>query len=98
MNVPIEWLNEYVDIKGKTPKDWRRATYYHYFSGYGIPEHHGVRTKRYKLLHFPEFENVRYFEFFDLKKDPHELNNTYSDPANSKRINELKELLLEVKH
>jgi arylsulfatase A-like enzyme len=42
-------------LKGKTPKDWRTATYYRYWmhrAHHDVPAHFGIRTKRYKLIFF----------------------------------------------
>ena len=41
-------------LEGNTPADWRTSTLYHYHGGFDIPAHMGVRTQRYKLIHFLE--------------------------------------------
>ena len=72
-------------LKGNTPKDWRKSIYYHYYeypSVHMVPRHNGIRTKRYKLMHFYQFENE--WELYDLKNDPDELNNLYDDPKRAK--------------
>ncbi|MBD0403900.1 sulfatase [Flammeovirga sp. EKP202] len=77
--------------KGKTPKDWRESVYYHYYEYPGfhkVKRQYGVRTQDYKLIHF-YFDNDDY-EFYDLKKDPQEMNNVINDPAYAKQISELK--------
>ncbi|MBL7825323.1 MAG: sulfatase-like hydrolase/transferase [Saprospiraceae bacterium] len=66
-------------ISASTPPDWRKATYYHYFEYPGIhavKRHYGVRTDRYKLIHF--YFNNDEWELYDLGKDPSELNNVYT--------------------
>ena len=50
------------DMQGKSMKsiftdpsneDWREAIYYHFFEkGWGVDSHYGIRTDRYKLIHF----------------------------------------------
>jgi len=81
------WQNS--DIK------WRDAIYYHYYEkGFGATPHYGVRTNRYKLIHF--YDVVDAWEFYDLKTDPHEMNNIYADPAYEQKIEELKERLMEL--
>lgn len=40
---------------GKTPADWRKSIYYHYYdypTFHLVRRHDGVRTDRYKLIHF----------------------------------------------
>ena len=67
-------------LKGEKPANWRKSIYYHYYeypSVHMVPRHYGVRTHRYKLMHFYQFDE---WEFYDLKNDPDELNNLYDDP------------------
>ena len=47
-----------------------------------VPRHNGIRSKRYKLMHFYQFKNE--WELYDLKSDPDELNNIYGDPKFAK--------------
>ncbi|MGB6044699.1 MAG: sulfatase [Pirellulales bacterium] len=77
-------------LKGNTPDDWRTSVYYHYYeypSVHMVRRHYGVRTDRYKLIHFYGLDE---WEFYDLAKDPEELQNAYSDPANAEMIGTLK--------
>ncbi|MBO5538837.1 MAG: sulfatase [Prevotella sp.] len=42
-------------FKGKKPRNWRTSLYYHYYdypSWHVTRKHDGVRTERYKLIHF----------------------------------------------
>jgi len=78
-------------LGGRTPADWRKKVYYHYYEGYDIPEQYGVRTKTHKLICYPGFENRRYMELFDLTKDPMELKNVHADPAYSRIVRELED-------
>jgi arylsulfatase A-like enzyme len=41
--------------------------------------HYGVRTKRYKLIHF--YHDIDAWELYDLEKDPRELQNVFGDPS-----------------
>jgi arylsulfatase A-like enzyme len=43
--------------------------------------HYGVRTERYKLIHF--YYDVDEWELYDLETDQSEMNNVYGDPAYS---------------
>lgn len=78
-------------LRGKTPGDWRTSMYYHYYEYPGwhmVKRHYGIRTKRYKLIHF--YYDIDAWELYDLKKDPNELNNVYDDPAYAGVIKQLK--------
>ncbi len=61
---------------------WRDALYYHYYeypAVHMVKRHYGVRTDRYKLIHF--YYDIDEWELYDLEKDPKELNSVYDDPA-----------------
>ena len=53
-----------------------------------VKRHYGIRTERYKLIHF--YYNIDAWEFYDLQTDPHELSNRYDDPAYQEIIQQLK--------
>jgi len=60
--------------------EWRDAIYYTYYEFPGehfVQRHYGVRTARYKLIHF--YYKNDYWELYDLEKDPSEMNNLYDD-------------------
>ena len=40
--------------------------------------HYGIRTERYKLIHF--YYDIDVWEMYDLEKDPNELHNIYGNP------------------
>ncbi len=65
-------------LSDKTPP-WRDALYYHYYEKgeHNVPRHDGVRTARYKLIHF--YDDGKW-ELFDLEKDPRELRSLWDDP------------------
>ncbi len=66
-------------LKGKTPADWRKTFYYHYYEFPGwhdVRRHFGVTDGRYKLIRFYE-PDVDEWELFDLKSDPHEMQSVY---------------------
>ena len=61
--------------------EWRDALYYHYYefpAVHQVARHYGVRTDRYKLMHFYQTDE---WELYDLVRDPDELHNVYDDPA-----------------
>ncbi|HEY6976655.1 MAG TPA: sulfatase [Chitinophagaceae bacterium] len=68
-------------VSGKTNK-WRDAiyyTYYEYPSIHMVKRHYGIKTKRYKLIHF--YYDIDEWELYDLEKDPREMKNVYNDPG-----------------
>jgi len=90
-------------LRGRTPADWRKSFYYHYYEHPGVHNvrrHYGVVTDRYKLVHFYT-PDVEYWELFDLQTDPHELRSVYGQSdyaATQKELHaELKRLRMELK-
>jgi arylsulfatase A-like enzyme len=84
-------------LKGESPKNWRKALYYHYYEFPGehaVRRHYGIRTERYKLIHF--YKDCDKWELFDLKKDPGEMRNLYDDPKFNPLIDQLKIRLREL--
>jgi uncharacterized sulfatase len=77
---------------GKKTADWRSSIYYHYYEyphgWHDVKRHYGVRTQRYKLIHF--YHDIDAWELYDLHEDPNEMNNLYDDPSYSKFIIDLK--------
>ena len=89
-------------FSGETPKDWRKDLYYHYYDYpaiHNVRRHDGVRTDRYKLIHFygkgetKNDENINCNELFDLKNDPNELDNLYGKKGYEKISLELQATL-----
>ena len=79
--------------QARTPADWRKSVYYHYYEfpqPHHVHPHNGVRTDRYKLIHF---YTIDAWELFDLEKDPHELKSVYDDPAYAPIVADLKKEL-----
>jgi arylsulfatase A-like enzyme len=75
--------------------NWRNAIYYHYYEkGFGATPHYGIRTTRYKLIHF--YDVVDSWELYDLKTDPAEMKNIYHNGIYEKTIDQLKKDLFEL--
>jgi arylsulfatase A-like enzyme len=67
-------------LRGRAPAGWRDAIYYQYFEYPGwhsVRRQYGVRTDRYKLIHYYEVDE---WELFDLRRDPEELRSVYGSP------------------
>ena len=92
LHVPKEIQGEsFVPIlQGKTPPDWRKSLYYHYYEfpiWHHVAPHRGVRTERYKLIHYYQTGE---WELFDLQKDPHEMHSLYTEPEYADLVKQLK--------
>ena len=77
-------------LEGKKVKNWRKYLYYHYYEFPGfhsVRAHYGIKGKRYKLIHFYKDNN---WELYDLKTDPHEMNNIFGKPGTEKITCKLK--------
>ncbi|HET8854739.1 MAG TPA: sulfatase [Salinimicrobium sp.] len=79
------------DMQGQSFKDlltgeasgevFRGAVYYHYYdfpAFHMVKKQYGVRTDRYKLIHF--YDDIDQWEMYDLKTDPLEEDNIYGEP------------------
>ena len=61
--------------------DFREAVYYHYYdypAFHMVKKHYGIRTKRYKLMHF--YDDIDSWELYDLEEDPNEIHNQINNP------------------
>lgn len=67
------WENSWA-LRNASPEEMSYPSFT-YFTAHRVGPHHGVRTDRYKLIHF--FSEGDYWELFDLQEDPNELNNLY---------------------
>ena len=83
--------------------EWRSAMYYRYWmhlAHFNIPAHYGIRTDRYKLIHYYgealgsagaiDRATPPTWELFDLEADPDEMHNVYQDPAYAETLAKLK--------
>jgi arylsulfatase A-like enzyme len=84
-------------LKDQRPADWRTSWYYRYYHDPGdhnTRAHYGVRTTTQKLIYFWKKDQ---WEMYDLVKDPDELHNLYSDPAQKETVAKLKTELYRLK-
>lgn len=81
-------------LKGENIEDWRNSIYYHYYeypAEHMVKKHYGIRTDRYKLIHF--YDDIDEWELYDLENDKQEMNNLYGDPNYDTITTELKDQL-----
>jgi N-acetylglucosamine-6-sulfatase len=76
---------------------WRESVFYEYWKDlvHSIPTMTAVRTDRYKLITYPEIDDMD--ELFDLQEDPHEMNNLVVDPEYDELYAQMREKLVEAK-
>jgi arylsulfatase A-like enzyme len=80
--------------EGKPNVSWRKDWLYEYYEYPGfenVRPCRGVRTDRYKLIHF--FIEPQEWELYDLQSDPAEMDNLYGTPGNEELTAHLKERL-----
>lgn len=80
--------------EGKQPKNWRKSLYYHFYeypAEHAVKRHYGVRTERYKLIHF--YNDIDHWELYDLQNDPQEMHNLYGQPKMKKVEQQLRKEL-----
>ena len=70
-----ESFRNIVNQKTENGRDAIYYTYYEYPSVHMVKRHYGVRTERYKLMHF--YYDIDEWELYDLEKDPTEMINLY---------------------
>lgn len=84
-------------LEGNDAVAWRDAVYYHYYeypAEHSVKRHYGIRTDRYKLIHF--YYDIDEWELYDLKNDPDEIKNIYNEESNLQLVDSLKVKLKEL--
>ncbi len=85
-------------LKGEEPKNWRKDwlyEFYEYPAVCDVRKNRGVRTDRYKFIHY--YEAPEEFEMYDLQEDPGELNNLYGNPRYASLATDLRARLEELR-
>ena len=75
----------------------RDAVYYHYYEWpiwHKVQPHYGIRTDKYKLMHF--YYSMDEWELYDIESDPQEMHNIYNE-APEELILDLKQKLENVR-
>ena len=78
-------------LAGEKPATWRKSLYYHFYeypAEHAVKRHCGVRTERYKLIHF--YNDIDIWELYDLQSDPMEMNNLFGKKGYEEITKELK--------
>ena len=82
------------DPKAAFREDWLYE-YYEYPAEHSVPKHRGVRTERYKYIHY--YEEPQEFELYDLQEDPGERMNIYGKAGTEQITTKLKQRLEELR-
>jgi arylsulfatase A-like enzyme len=95
--VPIPgWMHgaSWLHLLDRRETAWRDAflyEYYEYPAYHCVRKHRGVRTDRWKLIHF--WEQPEEWELYDLKADPDEMRNLAGRPEHAAQIASLRQAL-----
>lgn len=85
-------------LKDAEPESWRKDWYYAFYEYPGpnmVPKNRGIRTERYKLIEYWEYEPKQY-ELYDLQEDPKELHNLHGDPKYKDLAERLHQRMMEL--
>ncbi len=83
-------------LRGQDTPKWRKGIYYEY-SGeatHHVAAHYGIRTKEWKLIHYPRTDE---WELLDLVNDPEEVRNLYGEDQHAELVATLKGQLIELR-
>jgi arylsulfatase A-like enzyme len=85
---PMEGASMVPLLTGGQP-EWRDAIFYEYYEPmpHAVAAHVGIRTDRWKLIHFPDLDH---WELFDLHADPDEVHNLASNSKYAETVSTLR--------
>jgi arylsulfatase A-like enzyme len=93
--IPSDMQGESLQKTWDGSNEWRQAIYYHFYEkGWGVSPHYGIRSDRYKLIHF--YDLIDSWELYDLQNDPNEMNNLIQHPEYKQIVADLKIRLREL--
>src|SRR5690606_6019303 len=83
-------------LKGQTPKDWRTEFLIEYYTDSVWPRmlnmgYRAIRTEQYKYIQYTVLEGMD--EYYDLKNDPYELENSINNPDYKQTLDKMKKQL-----
>ncbi len=91
--------HSFINLARGDEGDWRKDWIYHFYEypkpGYVQP-HRGIRTDRYKLIHY--YQDPQKYELYDLHADPGEIHNVYSTREYATVQGQLWTRLAELRH
>ncbi len=82
-----------VEDTGQTGYEYIYYRYYDWPGEHNVYPHYGVRGRQHKLIRFENKSDIGdpiYWELYDLKADPHELNNLYGTAGTEDLTKQLK--------
>jgi len=85
-------------LEGNQDTPWRDAWLYEYYEfpgAHSVRKHRGVRTERWKYIHY--FEEPQEYELYDLQADPEEIHNLYGRPETETIVAELRQRLRQLR-
>src|SRR5579885_409417 len=88
------WVPLLKDPKAGWRKDWLYE-YYEYPGPHSVRKNRGVRTERYKYIHY--YEEPQEHELYDLEKDPEERENLYGRKGYEELTKQLQKRLEELR-
>ena len=94
----VQGRSFYQLAQGNDQPNWRKDWLYEYYEypGYeNVRPSRGVRTERYKYIHY--FLDPEEFELYDLQEDPSEDHNLYGKPGYEKLTTQLKQRMAELR-
>jgi arylsulfatase A-like enzyme len=86
-------------LSGEPNAPWRDAflyEYYEYPAEHCVRKHRGVRSARWKLIHF--WEHPEEWELYDLARDPDEMHNLVGQRKHGRTVRDLRARMEMLRH